>query len=378
MRKPLSLYIGLRYTHTKRHGGFVSFISMVSVIGIALGVMVLITVLSVMNGFDEQIHKGLFTLAPQVTVTAVRGSLSDWPKWLKVAKDYPGVKDGAPYVAGQGLASRDGYSAPIFITGVDPKLEGNVSALPKKLIVGKLSDLKPGSFNIVLGRDLATRLGIWPGDKINILIPQASVTPVGIMPRFKRFTVVGIFHAGSGFGFDNRFGFINLRDASTLFRLGDKVTGIRLKINNLYDAPQLSWGLASKLPNTFQVSNWTIQYGALFSAVKMEKTIMFFILLLIIAVAAFNMVASLMMMVNDKRSDIAILRTMGATPATILRIFITQGCIVGFMGTLAGVVAGIALALNVTDLVNWVEGLFHVQLISANVYFVDFFRRVMI
>jgi lipoprotein-releasing system permease protein len=372
MKKPLSLFIGLRYTRTTRYGRFISFISLVSLLGIALGVMVLITVLSVMNGFDEQIHNRLFTLAPQITITGLSGPIKDWPEVLDIAQKYPDVIGATPYVSGQGLIGHEGQALSVFLTGIDPKTEGQVSALPQKIIAGKLSDLKDGSFGIVIGRELAERLGVMPGDKVNILIPQVTVTPIGIMPRFRRFTVVGVFHAGSGFGFDSRFGFINIKDGQRLFQLGDDVSGVRLKIKNLYQAPAMSWGLAGRLPDTVKISNWTIQYGAFFSAVKMEKTIMFFILLLIIAVAAFNMVSSLVMMVNSKRADIAVLRTMGTTPGTILRIFIAQGCFIGLLGTISGMIAGIILSLNVTSLVNWIERLTNVQFISSNVYFVDY------
>lgn len=372
MFKPLSLYIGLRYTRTQRHGRFISLISLVSLLGIALGVMVLITVLSVMNGFDEQIHNRVFSMAPHMMVSNLDGSLEDWHRWLQVARGYPGIVAATPYVSGQGLASSEEQSSPIMITGILPEEENKVSNLAEKMLVGKVNDLKPGQFSIILGKGLAERLSVLPGDSIIVLIPQVNTTLVGVIPRYKNFKVVGIFQAGTGFGFDNTWAFTHMQDAQRFFEIGKAVTGIRMKLKNLYDAPKISYGFAGLIPRTMVVTNWVQQYGALFAAIQMEKTMMFFILLLIIGVAAFNMVAMMVMIVNEKRADIAILRTLGATPGMVMRIFIVQGFLVGAVGTLLGCILGVLLAYNVTDLVNWLEKLTQVQFVSSNIYFVDF------
>lgn len=372
MFKPLALCIGLRYTRSKRGNRFISFISLTSMLGIALGVAVLITVLSVMNGFDEQIHKRFFGMAPQLTVTSFDGRLQNWQPLLKTVQQTPGITGGAPFVGGQGLLSAAGQNLPAIVTGIAPQQESKITQLASSMTHGKLSDLKPGRFGIILGRGLARRLALNIGDKVTVMIPQTTVSPIGIQPRFKRFTLVGIFSAGSGFGFDDRIAYIHIRDAQTLFILGKAISGLHLTVRDIYQAPQLSSQLEMRLPDEISVANWTEQFGAFFKAVKMEKTMMFIILLLIVAVAAFNLVSSLVMIVNDKQSDIAILRTFGALPRTILATFIVQGSLVGIIGTLLGTVGGILLALNATDIVNWAQQFFNVQWVSSNIYFVDF------
>lgn len=370
MFKPLALYIGLRYTRAKKRNHFVSFISLSSMLGIGLGVMVLITVLSVMNGFDDEIHKRFFGMAPEITISGQDGKLKDWRALEKEVAQMPGVKAVAPFVGGQGLLTHEGQVLPIVLTGVLPGEEEQVSHLNDKMLIGSMAGLK--DFGIILGRGLADSLGVMVGDQVTIMIPQATVTPAGMIPRFKRFTVAGVFSAGTGFNFDSKLAFINLNDAQKLLQLGDDVTGIKLKITEVYAAQQLSRQISAKLGEEYQVGNWTDQFGPFFHAVKMEKTMMFMILLLIIAVAAFNLVSSLVMVVNDKQSEIAILRTIGATPGTILCIFIVQGMLVGIIGTLLGLVGGIILASNATTIVNTLQSLFHTQILSSSIYFVDY------
>lgn len=370
MFRPLALAIGLRYTRAKKKNHFVSFISLSSMIGIGLGVMVLITVLSVMNGFDAEIHKRFFGMAPEITVTGADGRLANWQTMAEKLAGQPGVKAVAPYVGGQGLMTHEGQVLPIVLTGVLPEQEEKVTHLHEKLLAGKLADLK--HFGIFLGRGLADRLGVVVGDKVTIMVPSASVTPAGMIPRFKRFTVVGVFSAGNGFNFDTGLAFINLQDAQKLFQLGEDVSGVKMKIKHIYQAPEMSQQLSNLLGPSYEVGNWTQQFGAFFQAVKMEKTMMFMILLLIIAVAAFNLVSSLVMVVNDKQAEIAILRTIGATPGTILWIFIVQGMMVGIVGTVFGMLAGLILADNATAIVNWLQSLFHVQVLSSSIYFVDY------
>lgn len=370
MFRPLALFIGLRYTRSKKKNHFVSFISLSSMLGIGLGVMVLITVLSVMNGFDEEIHHRFFGMAPEITITGPDEKLSDWQGLEKKIQTIPGIKAVAPYVGGQGLLTHEGQVLPIVLTGIDTQLEESVTHLSEKLLAGSLNDLQ--HFGLILGKGLADNLGVMIGDKVTIMIPEATVTPAGMIPRFKRFTVVGVFSAGTGFNFDTKLAFTSIADAQKLMQLGNQVSGVKMKIDNVYQAPEISAHLSSLLGEEYQVGNWTQQFGAFFKAVKMEKTMMFMILLLIIAVAAFNLVSSLVMVVNDKQAEIAILRTLGATPSIILRIFIVQGMMVGMVGTLLGLIGGVLLANNVTTIVNFLQSLFHVQVLSSSIYFVDY------
>ncbi len=339
-------------------------------LGIGLGVMVLITVLSVMNGFDEEIHKRFFGMAPEITVSGRNGQIADWQKLQTELKATPGVTAIAPFVAAQGLLTHEGQILPIVLSGIDPQQEQSVNHLQKKLIVGSMNDLQ--HFGIFLGRGLANNLGVMVGDKVTIMIPTASVTPAGMIPRFKRFSVAGVFTAGAGFNFDTKLAFININDAQKLMQFGNNISGLKMKVQNVYEAPRISEELAEKLGMDYEVGNWTQQFGEFFHAVKLEKTMMFLILLLIIAVAAFNLVASLVMVVNDKQSEIAIMRTLGATPSTILWIFIVQGMMVGIVGTLIGLVGGLILASNATAIVNGLQTLLQTQILSSNVYFVDY------
>lgn len=371
MFRPLAIYIGLRYTRAKRRNHFISFIALTSMVGIALGVMVLITVLSVMNGFDEQIQKRVFSMAPQVTISTFTNFLPDWQSYANKMQQYPEVVNSAPYVMGQGMLSAYDQVHPAIIFGVLPQYEKVISDLAKEMVMGSLDKLTDGSFGIVLGEDLAASLGVGVDDKVTLITPTASLTPLGIVPRYKRFTVVGIFSAGAGFSFDSAYAYINLHDAQKLYQLGDKVSGLRLKLHDVYQAPAVSEKLRVAFADLV-ANNWTEQYGAFFEALQMEKTMMFLILLLIIGIAAFNLVSSLVMVVTDKQADIAILRTLGATPKMIMRIFMVQGTIIGFVGVFIGVILGIILALNATDIVEWIQRVFHVQFLSSNIYYVNY------
>lgn len=370
MFKPLALFMGLRYTRSRKKNHFVSFISLSSMLGIGIGVMVLVTVLSVMNGFDEQIHNRFFGMAPEITLTGPNERLSNWPAIEEKIRAIPEIKAVAPYVGGQGLLVHDGQVLPIVLTGVLPAVEEKITHLKDKLLGGSVENLN--HFGIILGKNIADTMGAMIGDKVTVMIPQATVNPTGMIPRFKRFTVVGVFSAGSGFNFDTRLAFINMGDAQKLFQMGDDVTGLKMKIDNVYQAPELSMRLSHLLGDEYQAGNWTEQYGAFFEAVKMEKTMMFMILLLIIAVAAFNLVSSLVMVVNDKQAEIAILRTIGATPSTILWTFIVQGMMVGIVGTVLGLIGGLLLADNATTIVNHLQTWFHVKVLSSSIYFVDY------
>lgn len=372
MFRPAAFFIGLRYTRAKRRNRFISFVAATSMFGIALGVMVLITVLSVMNGFDRQIKERVFGMANQMSVSTVTGVLPNWQTLAQQVHDYPGIVASSPYVQGQAMLLHIGLTHPVLVQGILPSQEKNISQLSQKMVVGKLTDLKPHQFGIVLGQELAESLGLTVGQHVTVLIPQFTVNPLEVAPRFRQFTVVGIFQIGNGFGFDSQLAFIDLQDAQALYQLGSTVTGLQLKITDLYNAPTMAKALQKHLAGPYTVSNWTERYGALFSAIAMEKTMMFVILILIIAVAAFNLVSSLVMMVTDKQADIAILRTLGATPRTILTIFIVQGSVIGIIGTLAGLLSGVLLATHVTELVNWLQQILGVQFLASNVYYVNY------
>lgn len=376
MFKPIALFIGLRYTRAKRRNHFISFISIVSMIGIALGVTVLITVLSVMNGFDREIKNRVFSMVSPVTISSINGYISGWQDLQKIVAEFPDVTASAPFVTGEVLLSYGGSVQPALINGILPEQEKQVSALATKMIEGKLTDLQPQKFGIILGEGLAGRLRASVGDKIIVVTPQVSLSPAGVIPRFKRFTVIGIFRAGSGFGFDAGLGFVDMNDAQKLLGLRQDVTGLHLNIKDVYAAERVATELSQQLSTSASITTWGDQFGEFFHAVKLEKTMMFFILMLIIAVAAFNLVSTLVMVVNEKQADIAILRTIGATPQMIMNIFIIQGGLIGLFGTLFGVIGGILLAANVTDIVNWIEHIFRVQFLSSSVYFVNYLPSV--
>lgn len=373
MIRPLSLLIGLRYIRAKRRNHFISFISMASMLGIALGVAVLITVLSVMNGFDHQIRLRFFEMIPEVTVVSRIDQTDDlWQKTIQTTRQLPGVVGISSYVSGNAVLMQGAVMSGLELRGITPKEEVMTSGLAKVMVLGQLDSLVPGDYHIIIGQTLAQRLGVTIGDSITVFTPQINVTLLGSFPLHRQFTVSGIFHTSESFGLDTAVAYIDKTDAKKLFARGQGVSGIHVKVQDIYDALGVTDQLNAVLPPAFVVSNWTQTAGAFFSALKMEKTMMFVILLLIIAVAVFNLVSSLVMLVNDKRSDIAILRTIGATPGMILRVFIIQGAVIGAIGTLLGVIGGVILSLNATALTAYLEHLFHVQFISSNVYIIDF------
>ena len=341
-------------------------------LGIALGVTVLITVLSVMNGFDYEIQNRLFSMANQVSISRVDAPLSDWQSLQKTVEKQPKVKAAAPFINQEGLLTHLGLSAPLMVTGILPEAESRVSELSSHLTNGSFTSLTPKSFNIVIGEGLAAELGLGLGDKVILFTTKATPTPFGIQPRYRQLTVSGIFHVAGNPVMDKSLGFINLVDAQVLYQMPNRVTGLRLSILNLYAAPAISDYLTNTLPQGYVVSDWTQEYGDFFKAIKMEKKMIFLLLLFIIAVAAFNLVSSLVMAVNDKQSDIAILRTIGATPKMVMRIFIVQGFVIGATGTLLGLIGGVILASNVSAVVNLIQRIFHVEFISSSVYLLDY------
>lgn len=371
MKTPLSLIIGLRYTRAKRRNHFISFISLASLLGIALGVMVLITVLSVMNGFNQQIREKFFAITPAVTIMTNDDITKTWPNLIRLSKTVPAVLAAAPYVTGNGMIMQGMKFSGVSLMGVDPQLESAVSHLNDHMLSGNLQSLQPGQYHVVMGKTLAESMNLHMGDKITVLTPQSTVTLVGVFPRYKTFIISGIYHT-TGSLYDSGLLFVNLKDAETLYLSGQRQSGVHLRLHNLFQASYVTQQLQTLLPSTFSVTNWMVQFGAFFQALAMEKTMFFVILLLIVAVAAFNLVSTLVMAVNDKRADIAILRTLGARPETIMMAFVVQGAVIGLMGTLLGLILGLLLASNITTLANAVQNLFHVQFIRSDVFFVNY------
>ncbi|MCA1977754.1 MAG: lipoprotein-releasing ABC transporter permease subunit [Thiobacillus sp.] len=367
---PYELLIGLRYTHAKRRNHFISFISVVSMAGIALGVMALIVVLSVMNGFQEELRARILGVAAHLEISGPGDRLADWRGVLAQTRQNPEVKAGAPYVNTQGMLANGDMVRGAIIRGITPELENQVADFGRHMKAGRLEDLKPGSFGIVLGAELARALNVYPGDKVVLLTPQGNITPAGVMPRVKQFTVVGIFEAGM-FEYDSGLALINLADAQKLLRLGDDVSGVRLKLDDLFRAPFVTRELTRSLVGDFYLTDWTQSHANFFRAVAIEKRMMFLILLLIVAVAAFNIVSTLVMAVTDKQADIAILRTLGARPGSIMKIFIVQGAFIGVFGTLLGLVSGVLLALNLETVVPVIERIAGMDLFPADVYYIS-------
>jgi len=369
MFKPFFAFVGYRYTKVKRKNHFISFISLTSMLGIALGVMVLITVLSVMNGFSKEIRHHMLSVAPHVTLNAGKERLNNWRQLLAELLAMPQVSGATPYILGNGMLMENGQVQPVLVRGILPDQINNVYPLADNIISGELLDLKPNAFGLIIGKPLADSLGVGVGQKISLIVPEATVTPMGVMPRVKRFIVVGIFESGTNY--DTQQAFIHLQDAATLLKM-QGITGIQLKVADELEARSIARNIAAHYKFNYWVTDWTHDYENFFEAIKMEKTVMWCILLLIICVAAFNLVSSLVMMVTDKRSDIAIMRTMGASAKSIMGIFVMQGSIIGLFGTILGLGSGLLLANNVTEIVEVIQRIFNVHFISADVYFIGF------
>ncbi len=367
MFKPVSLFVGLRYTRAQRSNHFISFIALVSILGLMLGVAVLITVLSVMNGFDRELKTRILGMIPQATVSSNQ-VIINWPELIARAEQQPHVVGVAPFTQVQGMLTAQGQVAGIIISGIVPSLERKVSIIQNHMIAGDLDDLVDGEFGMVIGKTMAENLGLQLGDKVTLVLPEATASPAGIVPRFKRFSVVGIFSVGAEV--DASIGYIALNDAAKLLRVPDGAQGVRMKLDDLFVAREVASRFASELPNDFYASDWTQTQGNLFNAIQMEKAMVSLLLFLIVLVAAFNIVSSLVMVVTDKKSDIAILRTLGASPKTIMRIFMVQGIVIGAFGTLLGAILGICAALGVSPFLDWINTAFGLHLFDA--YFVNY------
>jgi lipoprotein-releasing system permease protein len=363
-------FIGTRYTRAKRRNHYVSFVSFVSVLCIALGMTVLITVLSVMNGFQREIRTRILGVASHVQISGAGGTLTDWRKVAAEAARHEQVIATAPYVHAQGLLTHGSAVRGVIVRGILPEQEEKVADIGRHMRTGRLESLQPGEYGVVLGVDLARNLGAQPGDRIILVAPQGQVTPAGIVPRLRQLTVTGIFNVDHQ-EFDSALALVALEDAQRIFRLGDAVSGVRLKLKDLFQSRQVARDLAGALGPNIYASDWTMQHANLLRAVQIEKRMMFFVVFLIIVVAAINIVSSLVMVVTDKQADIAILRTLGAAPSSIMRIFVIQGTIIGIVGTGLGLIGGISLALNVETVVPFIENVFGFKFFAKDVYLIS-------
>jgi len=368
--QPYELFIGLRYSRAKRRNHFVSVISLTSIVGMALGITVLISVMSVMNGFQREIRERILSVVSHVQIIGADSRLADWRKVEEEAKKHPQVVAAAPYISEQALLSFEQAVKGTVVRGILPEYENQVVDLGTHMKSGQLSSLRPGEFGIVLGVDLARALGVMVGDKLLLIAPQGQVTPAGILPRLKQFSVTGIFEVGH-YEYDAGLALIHLEDAQKLYRMDHQVSGVRLRLKDLYQAPQVAHELADMLSVDAYISDWTRINANFYRAVQIEKRMMFFVVILIVAVAAFNIVSTLVMAVTDKQSEIAILRTLGAPPGSIMKIFIVQGTLIGVIGTLLGLAGGIALALNIDIVVPFIEHLIGVKFLAKDVYYIS-------
>ncbi|NHZ44002.1 lipoprotein-releasing ABC transporter permease subunit [Massilia aquatica] len=369
---PYEWLVGLRYTRAGKRSGrnsFISFISLISVSGIALGVAALIVVLSVMNGFQKEVTDRMLSVLAHIEVFDPRGTMPNWQAAMQDALKNPAVKGAAPFVETQGMLLRDGVMRPAVIRGILPAEEHKVSDAARQVRQGSLAALVPGQFNIVMGYALARSLGIGIGDKVTMLLAQAQTTPAGMLPRTRTFTLVGIFEAGH-YEYDATFAFVHLEDAQKMERL-DAPSGLRLRIADMHAAPAVAQELKASMPGALRIRDWSEQNATWFAAVQTEKKMMFIVLTLIIAVAAFNLIATLVMTVTEKQADIAILRTLGSSPRSIMKIFMIQGALVGLLGTMAGVGLGVLVALNIDVIVPFIERLLGVQFLPKDIYLIS-------
>ena len=368
MFRPIELAIGLRYIRAKRRNSFISFISLASMLGIALGVVALIATISVMNGFEQELRARILGMVSHATISGAGQSLRDWPAAVAVAEQDERVLGAAPYIEREALLN-GARNQGAQLRGIVPALEPNVSELADKMKEGSLDALKPGEFGIVLGKELATWLGVDLGDPVTVLVPEARSTPIGVLPQMKRFTVVGVFEAGMQ-EYDLQLAVVHIEDAQKLLRMGEGVSGVRLKLRDMFQAWDVARDLADRMGDFYRVRDWSRDHANFFRAIRMEKTVMFVILSLIVAVAAFNLVSSLVMLVTDKQADIAILRTLGLSPRSVMGVFVVQGSLIGVVGIVLGLVGGILLTLNLHHVVSFLEATLGFELMPADVYYI--------
>lgn len=368
MIKLYPILIGLRYSAVKRRNHFISFISLTSMVGLIIGVALLITVLSVMNGFDRELQQRILGMVPHAVIKPY-ADMRNWQAVEQKVVQHPKVLAAAPFINAQGMVTKNGSVHGIQLNGILPEEELKVSIIAKHMVQGSLNDLKSGDYSIIIGELLARQLQVSLGDKVTVVLPEASLTPAGVFPRLKRFTVTGIFKVGADL--DSSLTMIHMGDAAKVLRMTDSVHGIRLKMDNLLDAPIVAREIAYSLDAGFYSVDWTRTHGNLFQAIKMEKTMIGLLLMVIVAVAAFNIISTLVMVVTDKKADIAILRTMGATPKAIMSIFIVQGAYIGVVGTLVGTAIGVLLSLNVSEIIQAIESLMKTQFLNPDVYFIS-------
>lgn len=363
-------WIGGRYVRSRSKNSFVSLISAISMLGIAVAVSVLIIVLSVVNGFERELKDRLLAMSSHATIEGADGRLANWDDLSKFAAGDSRVVAAAPYITGQALMVFGEQISGTELRGISPEQEVEVSGVAELMTEGELSTLSPGAFHIVLGVELARHLEVDIGDRVTVMLPTGTVTPAGVLPRTKRFTVSGFYRVGM-YEFDRRLAYINLDDAQKLYRRKDSVTGVRLAVADIFDAPQIVRDVAVAYGEYVLINDWTKRNVNFFRSIQITKSILFVILLLVVAVAAFNIVSTLVMVVKDKQSDIAILRTVGAKPASIVRIFMTQGTVIGVVGTFAGVALGVLLATNLESIVGFLESVFGIKFLAADVYFIS-------
>ena len=369
MFTPYELFIGLRYMRAKRRNHFISFISLISVFGVAIGVTALITVLSVMNGFQKELTDRTLGMASHATILERSGTLDNWREVADIVQIHPQISGVAPYFRAEGMLVNEQQVSGTVIRGILPEEEPRVSVIAEKMIEGDFKNLEAGEFGIIIGKELSHALHVIPGDKVTLVAPQANITPAGILPRLKRFKVVGVFEIGMQ-EFDGALALIHLDDAQKLFRKKGP-DGIRIKTMDIMQAPVVSREVMKQIPGNFWVLDWTQRHANLFHALRTEKIVMFVILTLIVAVAAFNIISTLMMTVTDKQADISILRTLGASPNSIMAIFMIQGTVIGVTGTLLGLIGGIWLASNVEWLVQSIENLLGIDFLPGNIYYIS-------
>ena len=370
MFKPVELFIGLRYTRAKRRNHFISFISLFSMLGIAVGVWALIVVLSVMNGFQKEVRDRMLGMSSHITISDFSNEMKQWQPIIDVVSSHPQVIGAAPYISGEGMMTMSGQAQGVMVRGILPQMEPQVSSVEEKMIKGSYESLESGKFRIIIGSELAHSLSVDVGDKITLITPEASISPAGVLPRMKRFTVGGVFEVGYH-QYDSGMVFMHIDDAARLYRMKGMVSGVRLKVKDIYAAPNMTRPLSTLLNDEYWVSDWSYRHANYFRALKIEKTMLAVILFLIVAVAAFNIVSTLVMVVTDKQSDIAILRTLGLSPRGVMGVFIVQGTVNGLLGTLFGGLVGVITALNIDSWVPAIENALGIDILPSSVYYIS-------